>query len=329
MGEPPAAGCNQVQAVLKLEPVRDARITHGMTLDDLIGAYREIHGFMAGHLVEAIDILVEGIRRSRLRVLSFTANIVATGLRGILAQLIREGYFNVVFTTAGTLDHDIARATGGVYYKGFFEADDSVLAEKGIHRLGNVFVPVESYGPRVEEFVRRLVEKARAASERWPLYKLLWLAGEMIDDEDSILRAAWESRARIFVPGWPDGAFGTALFMERQRGSGVLIDYYEDMKELADLFFPREGEATALLIGGGISKHHAIWWSQFRGGLDYVVYITTAVEYDGSLSGARPREAVSWGKVKPTARKTVVYGDATLVLPIIAYALVKAGRPQG
>jgi deoxyhypusine synthase len=56
-------------------------------------------------------------------------------------------------------------------------------------------------------------------------------------------------------------------------------------------------------------------------GLDYVVYISTAVEYDGSLSGARPREAVSWGKVKPSAKSVYVYADATLVLPILLKSL--------
>jgi len=311
-----------VTAGERLEPVKDARVAPGMTLDDLIRLYGDIHGFMAGHLYEAIGILSEGVEKSRLRILSFTGNLVATGLRGIIAQLIREGVFNVVFTTAGALDHDIARAEGGVYYKGFFEADDRVLAEEGIHRLGNVFIPVDSYGPRVEAFVRRLVARALDESPRWPLYKLLWLAGSMISDENSILAAAAERRVPVFVPGWPDGAFGTALFMEAQRGNRVDVDYYGDMRMLADLFFPAAGEATGLLVGGGISKHHAIWWSQFRGGLDYVVYITTAPEYDGSLSGARPREAVSWGKVKPTAKKTVVYGDATIILPIIAYALI-------
>ena len=55
------------------------------------------------------------------------------------------------------------------------------------------------------------------------------------------------------------------------------------------------------MVGGGISKHHVIWWNQYRGGLDSAVYITTAPEHDGSLSGARLREAISWGKMRPEA----------------------------
>jgi len=314
----------------ELSEVLDVRIHPDMRVTDLIEAYRRMHGFMAGHLARAVDVLARGLSESRVRVLSFTGNLVATGLRGVLAQLVREGLFNVVVTTCGALDHDIARAAGGRYVRGYFEADDSVLHDKGYHRLGNVFIPIEDYGPRIERFVESLVSRAKAMGRFiWPLYELLDLAGSMIDDDNSILRAAHLSGALVFVPGWPDGAFGSALFFEKERGRGVEVDYMADMKKLADIFFSREGKASALIVGGGISKHHTLWWSQFREGLDYVVYLTTAVEYDGSLSGAHPREAISWGKLKPGAERVVVYGDATLTLPIIAAGLlarVKAKR---
>jgi deoxyhypusine synthase len=308
------------------EEVRDAHVRPDMTVRELLETYRGIHGFMAGHLAEAVEVLREGLSVSRLRVLSFTANLVATGLRGVIRDLIDSGLFNVVITTAGALDHDIARSMGGRYLRGYFEADDAELHERGYHRLGNVFIPVTDYGPPVERFVRDLVAEAlRRGGGKWPIHKLVDLAGEMLEKRgatDSILAAAHRRGVRVFVPGWPDGAFGTALFMEAQRGNRVEVDYYADMAELADLFFPREGKAAALIVGGGISKHHTIWWSQFRDGLDYVVYVTTAVEYDGSLSGAHPREAISWGKVKPRARRVVVYGDATILLPLIAASLL-------
>ncbi len=71
----------------EFEEVRDASIRPSMSVRELLEAYRGIHGFMAGHLAEAVDLLREGLRESRLRVLSFTANLVATGLRGVLRDL--------------------------------------------------------------------------------------------------------------------------------------------------------------------------------------------------------------------------------------------------
>jgi deoxyhypusine synthase len=313
--------------VESLEKVGDPRIRPDMTLEQLVRAYGDIYGFMAGHLYRAVSILREGLSGSELRILTFTGNLVSTGLRGVFADMIREGLFNVVITTTGALDHDIARSMGGEYLKGYFEADDVELHEKGYHRLGNIFIPVENYGPLVEKFVRNLIEEAVKGSGEWAISDLLHLAGSIIGDNRSILRSAYESGTEIFVPGWPDGAFGTALFTEAQRsGKKFVIDYFKDMKKLADLFFPStRGKATALIVGGGISKHHAIWWSQFREGLDYAVYVTTAVEYDGSLSGAHPREAITWGKLKPRSKHVVVYGDATIVIPII-YAGISGVR---
>lgn len=54
-----------------------------------------------------------------------------------------------------------------------------------------------------------------------------------------------------------------------------------------------------------------------RNGADYSVYINTASEYDGSDAGARPDEAVSWGKIKIEAKPVKVWAEATLVFPII------------
>jgi deoxyhypusine synthase (EC 2.5.1.46) len=309
-----------------LEPIRDVRVSGDMRVCDLVEAYRAIHGFTASRIWEAVRVLREGLSVSDVRILSFTGNLVATGLRGVISQLVGRRLFNLVVTTTGALDHDIARSLGGVYYKGFFEADDVELGERGVYRLGNVYIPSESYGPLIEMFVRKLVGEISSVKSEWGVYELLRRAGAMIEDENSILRSASIAGVDVIVPGWPDGAFGTALFMEAQRGVGVKVNYFHDMMRLSDIFFTAK-KATALVLGGGISKHHTLWWSQFKGGLDYAVYVTTAVEYDGSLSGAQTREAISWGKISKEANHVVVYGDVTVILPIIACCILEV-KPQ-
>ncbi len=301
---------------MEFEEIVDIEINPKINMYELIEVYSKIHGFTPAYLIEASKILAEMVLdKDSVNFLSFTANIVATGVRGVLAQLIKEGYFNVIITTCGTIDHDIAKAFGGKYYKGFFESDDKVLAKKGIHRLGNVFIPIENYGPLIEKVVYSVLEEIVAKRKEWAVYELLWEFGKRINDKHSILRAAYERKTPVIVPGIVDGAFGTNLFMFSQTRD-FKINLFRDMKKIADIVFGAK-KTGALIIGGGISKHHTIWWNQFKEGLDYAVYITTALEYDGSLSGARPREAVSWGKIKPHAKKTLVYGDATLLLPLI------------
>ena len=54
-----------------------------------------------------------------------------------------------------------------------------------------------------------------------------------------------------------------------------------------------------------------------KNGADFAVYISTAQEFDGSDSGARPDEAVSWGKIRPEANPVKVYGDASIIFPLL------------
>jgi deoxyhypusine synthase len=268
-------------------------------------------------------VLKEAVQEADLRFFSFTGNLVATGLREVIAEAVKRRLFNVVVTTAGALDHDIAKAMGARYMPGSFDLDDVELARKGLHRLGNVVINKEEYGPFVEKFVLRFCERLWGRSVA--TYELAYELGREMP-EDSILGAAARAGVKIFVPGITDGAVGTALLTcndlarTKRGGSRVLVDVLKDEEMLRELVYNSK-KLAALIVGGGISKHHVIWWAQFRGGLDYVVYISTAVEYDGSLSGARPREAVSWGKVKPSAKSAFVYADATLVLPILLKSL--------
>ena len=100
------------------------------------------------------------------------------------------------------------------------------------------------------------------------------------------------------------------MWMYYQEHRNFTVDLFKDEQELSDLIFTAK-KTGAMIIGGGISKHHVIWWNQYCNGLSYAVYITTAVEYDGSLSGAQTREAISWGKIAEKADNITIEGDAT------------------
>ena len=134
--------------------------------------------------------------------------------------------------------------------------------------------------------------------------------------KDSFLAVCAKKNIKVFVPGPTDGAVGSQLWLFWQTHKDFTLDILEEEHELSDIVHDAKSTG-AIMIGGGISKHHTIWWNQFREGLDFAVQVTTAPEWDGSLSGARVREAVSWGKVTPKARRITVEGDATVLLPLI------------
>ena len=199
--------------------------------------------------------------------------------------------------------------------------NDTKLHEKSINRLGNVLVPNDSYGIIIEEKMQALLESLWKENVREvSASQLCREIGKRICNESSILYWAAKNEVPVYVPGITDGAVGYQTWLFSQDHD-FRLNLLKDSGELNDLVFAAK-KTGALIVGGGISKHHTIWWNQFKEGLDYVVYVSTADEWDGSLSGARPREAVSWGKISAKAKRIMIEGDASLVLPVMASSLL-------
>jgi deoxyhypusine synthase len=304
--------------------VRDYEIRNN-DLGSILASMAFSGGFESRNLAQGVDILRKMIdERNCTKFLSFVGALLSTGARGIVRDMIKKKMFDVVITTCGALDHDIAR-TFDKYYAGDFRMDDTILLRKNIHRLGNVLVPMDNYGPLIEEKVQAcLREMHKQGSRQVATYELADYIGSTLD-ESSFLYWAHKNGIPVIVPGIVDGAVGNQIWLFYQQHKDFKVDILKDESKLSDLVFEAK-KSGAFMVGGGISKHHTLWWNQFRGGLDYAVYVTTASEWDGSLSGALVTEAISWGKVTAKARQTTIHGEATTLLPFMYAALVGVKR---
>jgi deoxyhypusine synthase len=310
------------------EAVEDYAFSEEMSVDDLVSQMKKAWGFTAGKLAVGLDIVERMIEDKKcVKFLSFTGNLVATGTRGALKELVKRKLVDVVVTTCGTVDHDIARCWKN-YYRGSFLMSDVKLHGEEINRLGNVLVPNESYGVVIEEKMRALLQDLwKEGVKELSSAQLCLQIGQRVCNEGSILYWAAKNKIPVYVPGMTDGAVGYQLWLFSQDHA-FKLNPLKDSGELSAIVFDAE-RSGALLVGGGISKHHTLWWNQFKEGLDYAVYISTADEWDGSLSGARPREAVSWGKISERARKIMIEGDASVILPLMVSALItRIGRAR-
>ena len=302
-------------------PIEDYAFHEDLTTDELIKQMEKAWGFTAGKTAVGVQILERMIKtQGCIKFLSFTGNLVATGTRGVFRELVKRRLVDVIITTCGTLDHDLARCWRN-YYRGSFVMNDSKLHEEGINRLGNVLVPNDSYGAIIEQKIQTLLQELYKESKReLSASQLTREIGLRCCNETSILYWAAKHGIPVYVPGITDGAVGYQTWLFSQDHD-FRLNLLKDSGELNNIVFDAK-KTGALIVGGGISKHHTIWWNQFKDGLDYVVYISTADEWDGSLSGARPREAVSWGKISEKARRIMVEGDASVLLPLMISSLL-------
>ena len=282
---------------------------------DMLSSY-ETTGFQASHLYEAIE-LIRAMREEGAEIyLTFTSNIVSSGLREAVAYLAREDLIDVMITTSGSITEDVIK-TEKPFKMGEWDVDEAEMRERGINRLGNIFVPSDRY-VWLESYLNDFFEDFFAEEKVRTPMEFSRELGETLDDEDSILSNAADNDIPIFCPALTDAEVGNFLYYYRQGyDSDVGIEILDDYDSLIEkgLLADKTG---LIVLGGGVPKHHAIMTNLFRGGADYAVYVSTGMEGDGSLSGAPPHEAVSWGKIKEEATNYVqVEAEATLVVPMM------------
>ena len=302
-------------------PVKDIEIDSNTSIEKIFDELSKSGGFESVNLSVGLDILTKMISDEKcLKFVSFVGAVVSTGLRGIIKDMIKNKWFDVAITTCGALDHDIAKHYSH-YNEGSFTMDDNELADQNIHRLGNVLVPMENYGPLIEEKMQLFLEEEYKNGVReMTTAEICKMIGRHLG-EDSFLYWANKNNVSVVVPGIMDGAVGSQIWMFIQSHRDFKLNLIGDADLLSEYIFKAE-KSGAFMIGGGISKHHTLWWNQYREGLDYAFYITTAQEFDGSLSGALVREAISWGKVTKIARQSTLHAEVTTILPFIYAALI-------
>ncbi len=300
--------------------INDIELKDKQSAADLVAGMGNT-GFQASHLSDAVE-LIEKMKQENCTIfLGFTANLMASGLRGIVKELCKKKFVDAIVTTAGSTDHDIIKSFMP-YKKGAFNADDVELHKKGINRLGNIFVDTKGFEileEKMQPWLKEIYKNDKIASPSG----LNRFIGKRLP-EQSFLHHCAKNNIPVFCPGVTDGAIGLQMYFFKQDHPDFVMDVTKDMKDIADLVLNAD-KTAAIILGGGISKHHIIGANILREGLDYAVYISTAVEYDGSLSGAQTREAKSWGKIKEHGKNVQVNCDATIAFPLIAAALKEKG----
>ncbi|MFW5990672.1 MAG: deoxyhypusine synthase family protein [Candidatus Nanoarchaeia archaeon] len=298
--------------------VIDFKWKKGMKITEFVNDLANV-GFQSIELANAAQAIVKMKKSGAKTYVTFTSNMVTSGLRGFFAQLIRLGMCDCIVTTVGAIEEDIMKAMGEEFKIGEFQPDDVELYEKGVNRVGNLFITNESY-EKFEEKVKPILNNLYKKDNRWSVSGMLLEIGKMFDDNDSILCQAAKNNVPVFCPAITDGSFGFHLFMFQQDHPDFVIDVVKDFKNI--LFSTTHDDRKGLIsLGGGVSKHHAILACLLNGGVDYAVYMTTARHTSGSMSGATTKEAKSWGKIKDDSDAVTVIGDVTITFPL---AMIKA-----
>ena len=297
--------------------VKGFNFNEGINYEKIIDSYATT-GAGATNVAKAIEIIKEAKKEKAFTYLGYTSNLVTGGLRDIFRYLAEHKLIDCIVTTAGGIEEDIIKCLAD-FKIGNFNLGGKKLREKGINRAGNVLIPNSHYC-RFEDFIIPILEKIyqnqKETGEIITPSKLIHILGDEINNKESIYYWAQKNSIPVYCPAITDGSLGDMIYFFKSKNPGFKLDVSDDIVEINNSTIGKDKTAM-IILGGGVIKHHICNANMFRNGADYAVYINTAQEFDGSDAGARPDEAVSWGKITPEAKTVKVYADASIVFPLI------------
>eukprot|EP00850_Spirogloea_muscicola_P007310 SM000036S13354 [mRNA] locus=s36:693209:695531:- [translate_table: standard] len=303
--------------------------TTGFQASHLAQAVAEVDRMLAWRLAdEPVEVDEEEERRgSAYRAstaakifLGFTSNLVSSGLRETIRFLVQHHQVHVVVTTAGGVEEDLIKCLAPTFL-GDFGLPGAALRAKGLNRIGNLLVPNNNYcafEDWVIPILDRLLVEQQNEGVLWTPSKIIARLGKEIDHPDSFLYWAYKNDIPVYCPALTDGSLGDMIYFHSYRNPGLVIDMVQDIRAMNGEAVHCSPRKTGIIVlGGGLAKHHICNANMMRNGADFAVFINTAQEFDGSDSGARPDEAVSWGKIRGDNTAVKVHCDATIAFPLL------------
>ena len=310
------------------DPVKHIQINGKLSVDELIQQFKNSGSFGAGRLSTACDIYERMVRDKECTIyLALAGAVVPAGMRSLIAKLIRERFIDVLVSTGANMVHDAIEAVGGHHYKGHWIVDDNMLYKQNIYRIYDIFVSEEDF-LRLDHRLVDIYDEiaAEKAGKGISSSEFTFELGKRLNDPDSILRAAYESKVPIFLPALRDSEFGYAYWLHASKKDfkdALIVDAFKDVPEIIKMF-KHSSRSGMVVIGGGVPRNTVQSAAlATRKGMDYAVLITMDRPETGGLSGSTLEESVSWGKVKGGADKIMVIGDAMIVFPIMVASVIE------
>lgn len=296
----------------------------------MIDAMRSM-AFQARNTAKAASIYESMLRDHSCSVwLCLAGSLVSAGLKKIICEMLENNMVDAIVSNgANIVDQDFFEGLGFHHYIGDQFANDEELRKLGIDRIYDTYIDEDEL--RVcDQAITEIADSlpTRPHSSREFIREMGRYLEARNADAQSIVLEAYRRDVPIFCPAFSDCSAGFGLVMHQARANQesremLSIDSVKDFLELTRLKI--HGPETGLfMIGGGVPKNFAqdtVVAAEMLGEdvpmHKYAIQITVADERDGALSGSTLKEACSWGKVS-VAQEQMVYGEATIILPLIA-----------
>lgn len=319
-------------------PVEQIDLSKVERVTDLVEAWKKgsIQGRNLGKCASVYENMLQDETRPTV-IMGLSGCMMAGAQRFVIRDMVREGIVDCLVSTGAQLYQDFYQAMGYDHYVGDVDADNVALHEHWIDRLYDTYVDELAFR-KTDHYIAELTESLEPGnySSREFLHELGRVAYEKGDR--GIMATCYELGIPMFSPALNDSSIGIGLTVyykkmveAGKRDSMVRIDPIRDNWELTQIK-GKSPKTGIIYIGGGTPKNYindveviAEETGFDVAGHEYAFQITVDAPHWGGLSGSTLEEAQSWGKIHADATKATVYGDATIMLPLVVSHILQKG----
>ncbi len=191
-------------------------------------------GFGAKQLAEAHRIWLDMLDDNSTIYLCGSGNLITSGMRRLLAYVIKNRFVDVLVLSGSVLFHDIHETLGRNHYQAHPSMNDEELEQSDVVRVGDLLANSDEYH-EADEWIGSVINQLDM-TRPYSVREFLHLLGRELAEiahEDGILTAAFKSRIPVFCPDILEGPISVGIARARfEKKIQFTFDITQDTMEM-------------------------------------------------------------------------------------------------
>jgi deoxyhypusine synthase len=287
-------------------------------------------GFGAKQLAEAHRIWLDMLDDNSTIYLCGSGNLIPSGMRRLLAYVIKNRFVDVIVMSGTVLYHDIHEILGRNHFQAHPSMDDEELDASDVMRMGDVLANREEY-QEADEWIGSVINQLEL-SRSYSVREFLHLMGRELSEiahEDGILTSAFKSRIPVYCPDLGGSELSVGIARAKfEKKINISFDTTQDTMEMMQIA-QRTRNSGIITLGSTNSQNMVnvaevssyITRTNIRGH-KYAISITTdSAPLEIRTPSFAGNHTSTFGKLLRGATTAYVPSDPSIALPMIITAL--------
>jgi deoxyhypusine synthase len=287
-------------------------------------------GFGAKQLAEAHRIWLDMLDDNSTIYLCGSGNLIPSGMRRLIAYVIKNRFVDVIVMSGTVLFHDIHETLGRNHYQAHPSMIDEELESSDVMRIGDMLANREEY-QEADEWVGSVINQLEP-TRGYSMREFLHLMGRELAEiahEDGILTAAFKARIPIFCPDLLSTELSVGIARARfEKKSQFTFDTTQDTMEMMQI--AQRTRNSGIITLGSTCSQNMVNMAEISSyitrttprGHKYAISITTdSVPLDIRTPSYHGNHTGIFGKLQRGATTAYVPSDPSIALPMIITAL--------